>query len=84
MHLHTSSSHTLQEPYSLPMSRLEVLDAKAKKVTPVNVLQLFGTHGEYASSLGRSERLRVLLLRHLVPAQVKGGRREAHRGRGVQ
>ena len=84
MHLHTSFTHTLQEPYSLPMSRLEVLDAKAKKVTPVNVLQLFGTHGEYASSLGRSERLRVLLLRHLAPAQVRGGRREAHRGRGVQ
>ena len=55
------------------MSRLEVLDVTSKRVTPVNVLQLFsGGYADFSSHLSRSPRLRVLLLRHLSSAQVSG------------
>ncbi|KAG1668607.1 hypothetical protein FOA52_001476 [Chlamydomonas sp. UWO 241] len=66
-----------QEPYTLPMSSLQVLStegpgvpADAPQATPVSVLQLFPGHATFSAALRSSPRLCVLLLRHLSPAQA--------------
>ncbi|GAX80426.1 hypothetical protein CEUSTIGMA_g7865.t1 [Chlamydomonas eustigma] len=58
------------EPYTLPMSQLEVLKCEDQLITPVNILQLFSSFSEFSHAVSRSKRLRVLILRHLQPSQA--------------
>jgi len=43
---------SMQAPYGLPSSRLQVASASLGKRIPVNMLQLFASHAEYAKVRG--------------------------------
>lgn len=58
------------EPYDLPMCKLNVLDEKTKKMTPVSLLGLFKNHAEYVRVMKQQGMRRIIMLRYLTPTQV--------------
>ncbi|GLC46094.1 hypothetical protein PLESTB_001033400 [Pleodorina starrii] len=59
-----------QEPYELPTCRLSVLDEVSGQLVAVSPLELFDDATQLATTLERSPRARVLLLRYFTPEQA--------------
>ncbi|EFJ42340.1 hypothetical protein VOLCADRAFT_97614 [Volvox carteri f. nagariensis] len=68
----TAATHAVitQEPYELPTCRLTVLDDVSGQLVPVSPLELFDDVGQLATTLERSPRARVLLLRYFTSEQA--------------
>ena len=59
-----------QEPYELPMAKLQVLNLKTNQLKPLHPLQLFKTQAECASLIENYPRRRILMLRYFQPKQA--------------
>lgn len=59
-----------QPPYDLPASRLTLLDGAAGEMRAVAITELFASHGDFMAAVTSDPRTRILLLRHLSPAQA--------------
>lgn len=59
-----------QPPYDLPASRLTLLDAATGEMRPVAITELFASYGDFMAAVTSDARSRILLLRHLSPAQA--------------
>ena len=58
------------EPYDLPHAALSLLSLKAGTRAPISLLSLFPSHAAFAAAVRGAARRRILLLRHLTPAQA--------------
>ena len=59
-----------QEPYELPMAKLQVMNLKTNEMKPIHPLQLFRSQAECASVIENYPRRRVLMLRYFSPKQA--------------
>ena len=59
------------EPYDLPHAQLSLYTPKAGTRVPISLLSLFPSHAAFAAAVrGGPARRRILMLRHLTPAQA--------------